>query len=161
MTNRFFISILVLFLYSGCTRDDICAEDTPTTPLLQVEFKDITDRTENKPVTSFRLVLNGTDTLASVNTTDTLVSVPLNTLANTTLYEFLISSDNEDNGDNLTFTYSTQEQYVNRACAFRIIYNEFQTALEPEVGNGNWIRDFTVQQTTIEDETEAHLTIFH
>jgi len=161
MVRRFFISILILALYCGCTRDDICAEDTPTTPLLQVEFKDISNRTENKPVTSFRLVLNGTDTLASVNTSDTLVAVPLNTLPSTTAYEFLINSDGEDNGDDISFTYSTEEIYVNRACAFKIIFNELQATLEPEVGNGNWIRDFTVQQTTIEDETEAHLTIFH
>ncbi len=65
------------------------------------------------------------------------------------------------NTDIISFTYSTQDIYVNRACAFKTVYNGLEVAVELEVGNENWIRDFTILNDTIANENEAHLTIFH
>lgn len=45
--------LLLAILYFGCERDDICAEGTPTTPRLLVEFFDVTNIEIPKSVTRF------------------------------------------------------------------------------------------------------------
>ncbi len=163
MIRPFVIGLLILAVFAGCTRDDICAEDTPTTPLLTIEFKDITNRLQSKAVTSLRVLVINPDTIeAFQGESDTLIGIPLNTLATRTEFRFINNSNDtiNDNTDVLAFTYSTQDIYINRACAFKTIYNEVEVDLEPEAGT-NWIEDLTLLKTTIEDETEAHLTIFH
>lgn len=163
MIRSFVFSILFLSLFAGCTRDDICAEDTPTTPLLTIEFRDITDRLKSKAVTSLRILVLNPDTVeAFLGESDTLVGIPLNTLATSTEFRFINNSNDtiNSNTDVLTFTYSTQDIYINRACAFKTIYNDLQVDLEPEAGT-NWIEDLTLLKTTVEDDSEAHLTIFH
>ena len=164
MIKRIIYVVLVVITLQGCTRDDICAEDTPTTPLLMIEFKDISNRLESKAVTSFRVLVNDTDTLeAYIGTSDTLVGIPLNTRASISEFQFITNSNDSItiNTDIISFTYSTQDIYINRACAFKTIYNDLQVDLESELGTNNWIRDFTILKTTIENDTEAHLTIFH
>ena len=44
------ISILIAFTLQGCERDDICAESTPTTPRLIVEFYDASSPDDLKSV---------------------------------------------------------------------------------------------------------------
>jgi hypothetical protein len=155
---------LLATILQGCTRDDICPEETPTTPLLMVEFKDISNRLESKAVSSFRVLVNDADTLeVYLGTSDTLVGIPLNSQAMISEFQFITNSNDTliSNTDIIKFTYTTQDIYINRACAFKSIYNELEVELETGLGINNWIRDFTVLKTTIEDDTEAHLTIFH
>lgn len=163
MIKKIVFAFLLLNLFAGCTRDDICPEDTTTTPLLMIQFKDITDRLQNKPVSSLQVLVIDTDTVeAFLGESDTLVGIPLNTLATMSEFRFIANSNDSinTNTDILSFTYSTQDIYINRACAFKTIYNNLQVDLEPEIGT-NWIQDITLLKTTVEDETEAHLTIFH
>ncbi|MEM7087060.1 MAG: DUF6452 family protein [Bacteroidota bacterium] len=158
----FFYTLLLVF--AGCTRDDICPEETATTPLLQIQFKDITDRTQSKTVSALRVLINDADTLeVYLGESDTLVGIPLNTLATVSSFQFIANSNDDTtvNNDIITFRYSTEDIYVNRACAFKTIYNDLEVDLEPETGSNNWIQDLTLLKTTVEDETEAHLTIFH
>ncbi len=163
MIRPFVIVLLILVAFAGCTRDDICPEDTQTTPLLTIQFRDITNRLQAKAVTSLRVLIINPDTIeAFQGESDTLIGLPLNTLASRTEFRFINNSNDTINAntDVLSFTYSTEDIYINRACAFKTIYNEVQADLEPEAGT-NWIEDLTLLKTTIEDETEAHLTIFH
>jgi hypothetical protein len=164
MIKRIVFSFTLLLVFAGCTRDDICPEETATTPLLQIQFKDITDRTQSKTVTAFRVLINDADTLEIyLGESDTLVGIPLNTLATLSSFQFITNSSDSTavNTDIMTFQYSTADIYVNRACAFKTIYNDLEVDLEPESGDNNWIQDYTLLKTTIEDETDAHLTIFH
>jgi len=163
MIKRLVFTFFLLYTFAGCTRDDLCAEDTATTPLLQIQFKDITDRLQNKAVSSLRVLVIGTDTVeAFQGESDTLVGIPLNTLTTRSEFHFIANSNDSINAntDILSFTYSTQDIYINRACAFKTIYNDLQADLEPEIGT-NWIEDITLLKTNVEDETEPHLTIFH
>jgi len=164
MIRKIVLSVVIVLAFAGCTRDDICPEETATTPLLQIEFKDITDRTQSKTVSALRVLINDADTLeVYLGESDTLVGIPLNTLTAISSFQFITDSsdDTTANNDIITFTYSTEDIYVNRACAFKTIYNDLEVAVEPEAGSNNWIQDFTLLKTTIEDETDAHLTIFH
>ncbi|MDC8004409.1 DUF6452 family protein [Aureisphaera galaxeae] len=147
----------------SCTKDDICEQGIPTTPLLVIEFKDANNNTESKAVQSLKVLLTDADnTEVFVSTTsDTLISLPLNTEATFTEYQFIANSNDDTNMDTdlLTFNYTREDIYINRACAFKVIFNDFNANLEDEASN--WIQDITIQKTTIEDEIEAHLTIFH
>lgn len=154
----------MIIAFAGCTRDDICSEDIPTTPLLLIEFRDITNRLEIKAVTSLRVLVHDSDTTeAFLGTSDTMISIPLNTMAMISEFQFIKNSGDSinTNTDIISFTYSTQDIYVNRACAFKTVYNGLGVSVETELGNENWIRDFTILNDTIANENEAHLTIFH
>jgi Family of unknown function (DUF6452) len=164
MIKKIVTSVLLIVAFAGCTRDDICSEDTPTTPLLLIEFRDITNRLEIKAINSLRVLINDSDTTqAFLGTSDTLVAIPLNTEATISEFQFIKNSGDSinNNTDIISFTYSTQDIYVNRACAFKRVYNGLGVTVEPELGNENWIRDFTILNDTITNENEAHLTIFH
>ncbi len=155
--------LLLVTVLNGCTRDDICPEDSPTTPLLIITFKDFTNPEISKTVTN--LTIKTTEetpvTLLYRSTTDS-IAIPLNT--NTELTKlFFINNDNDDdtgNFDTLTFTYQTEEIYLNRACGFIANYTNLQADLQAE-NNTNWIQDITILQTSITDETNAHITILH
>ena len=158
------VFLFVLFLIlGGCTRDDICPEETPTTPLLVINFKDITNRLIAKEVENLSVFLNTADsTLINGPITDTIVRLPLNTEANTTSFLFAINSNSEDvNYDLISFTYTNEEVYINRACGFKNFYNEFFVAVQDEPLNENWIINFEILQNTVQNQDEAHLTIFH
>lgn len=165
MRTIFLFSIALITLFAGCTRDDICPEDTATTPLLYIEFRDITDRESTKAVEDLLIYLNNTDstlvTSSAIN--DTEILIPLDTELNLSsfLFEFNSSSEENNNFDTISFNYSREEVYINRACGFKIIYNDFFVDLETEANNGNWILDTEILQTTIDNENEVHLTIFH
>ena len=155
---------MLIIVFAGCTRDDICSEDTPTTPLLLIEFRDITNRLEIKAVTSLRVLVNDSDTTeVFLGTSDTLIAIPLNTRASISEFQFIKNNGDSinTNTDIISFTYSTQDIYVNRACAFKTVYNGLGVSVEPEVGNENWIRDFIILNDTIANENEVHLAIFH
>ena len=93
MIKRIVFSFTLLLVFAGCTRDDICPEETATTPLLQIQFKDITDRTQSKTVTAFRVLINDADTLEIyLGESDTLVGIPLNTLATLSSFQFITNS---------------------------------------------------------------------
>jgi len=164
MIRKIICTIFILLAFAGCTRDDICPEETATTPLLQIQFNDISDRTQSKAVTALRVLINDADTLeVYLGESDTLVGIPLNTLATVSSFQLIANSNDTIaiNTDIITFRYSTEDIYVNRACAFKIIYNDFDVEVVQETGSNNWIQDITILNTTLEDETDAHLTIFH
>ena len=161
----FVISLFLFVLYSGCTRDDICPEDTITTPLLVIEFRDITNRDETKPVENLLIYVNNTDstqvTASAIN--NTTVSIPLDTEADISsfLFEFNSTSDTGNNFDTISFNYSRQEVYINRACGFKMNYSDIFVVLEEEPTTGNWILDYEILNTTIDNENEVHLAIYH
>ncbi|MEZ4779260.1 MAG: DUF6452 family protein [Flavobacteriaceae bacterium] len=158
-------AFLLVLAFFGCTRDDICPEDTATTPLLVIEFRDNADRESTKAVKDLLIYVNNVDstqvTATAVN--DTIVSIPLDTEADISsfLFELNSTSDTENNFDTISFNYSRQEVYINRACGFKMNYNDFFVAVEEEALNGNWILNTEIQQTTINNDNEVHLTIYH
>lgn len=163
MKNFILLTFLSVVIW-GCTRDDICTGEGAATPRLLIEFRDISNRLESKAVTSLRILVNDADTLeVFFGESDTLAIIPLNSIATQSEFQFIrnFATDTINrNTDIVTFSYEPNDVYVNRACAFKTVFSELQVEVSPE-GNANWIRDATLLKTNIEDETEAHLTIFH
>lgn len=157
--------LLAIFIFIlGCTKDDICSEETNTTSLLVIDFRDINDRTTLKSVTNLRVLLDNLDSTVVISSvSDTIIQIPLNTEANNSNFIFIQNSTSEDNSnaDNVSFNYDTEESYINRACSFKVIYNNLVMDVEEEANNGNWILDTEILNPIVENENEAHITIYH
>ena len=164
MTQRLLIFLIVIALFGGCTKDDICSEDTPTTPLLYIEFRNINDREATKQVSNLEVRLDdGSETVVEAAFSGTELFLPLDTESTNSFFQFILDSTNEDtaNSDQVGFNYMTENLYVNRACAFKAVYTELVALVEEEPLNGNWIEDFELLTTRVEDETSVHLYIYH
>lgn len=162
MSKTYASLFFILLLFGGCTKDDLCPETTQTTSRLVIEFRDITDRITAKSVQDLRIRVNtidSTEIVASVS--DTLVAIPLTTEADLTSLLFTLNASDEAlrNTDVANFNYSREEVYLNRACSFKMVYNDVLISVEEDAEN--WILDTEVINPIVENENEAHITIFH
>ncbi|WP_423818839.1 DUF6452 family protein [Salinimicrobium sp. TIG7-5_MAKvit] len=149
-----------IFLTLGCQRDDICPEGTETTSLLVIEFYDPLDPTRLKAVSNLMVRASGKEEILMGPTTVNTVSLPLRTDENFTEYIFTINSGSEEeNADTVTFTYSPDLEYLNRACGYKVNYNSLDVAIHED--ENNWILSETIIQESVENETEAHIYFTH
>ena len=168
MKKIIFILLLVIcFGQSACERDDICAETTPTTPLLIIRFFDAESPLDAKAPNNLAIVAEGSipeETGFTVTAGTDSIAVPLRTAEDITTYSFIINSQEEDdepiNVDELVFTYIRDEEYVSKACGFRVIYDELLAALDSQ-DDGAWIQNIIIENPTVNDQVEAHISIFH
>ena len=163
-----FKKIVLLFftigIISACTKDDICTEETPTTPKLIIKFKNKINPLLSKDVsylTVTTIVDNDSIDIFKSETTDS-IAIPLNTGANFTEYLFIENdtASTSGNTDKVIFAYQRDNIYINRACSFKAIFKELLTQLEVVEGE-NWISEIEVNKSTVENEDEIHVTIFH
>jgi hypothetical protein len=146
-----FLFILTLIIFSACEKDDFCTKN-PVTPNLVLRFYDTNSRGTLKDVSALYVWAEGKDTIFKNVITDSIY-IPLNSLANETIYNF--SKGNVVN--QFTIKYTTQDDYVSRSCGFRILFNEVSFE-----SNTTWIKDFTPKAlTTIDNQNTAHVQIFH
>lgn len=156
------ILTLVFSINGGCTRDDICSEVTPTTPLLIINFKDIANPLVAKSVSNLTVETDydpGVLLLSEV-TTDS-IAIPLQVGADNTRYRFITNAgETNELIDIYEFNYMRENIYINRACGFKTIYTTL-SAIEDDNGAVDWIINLEVLNTTVENENEAHISIFH
>lgn len=175
---KYSILLLCISLLS-CERDDICSEDTPTTPRLIVEFRDILDADMLKSVPNLTLFGEGLDeaTRSIVNNTNTnTVSLPLlvGTEGVETTTRFIMRRDADldldsdpttnSNEDILEITYIPEFVYVSRACGFKSVFNNLRVSIVPDGDNWALLTDFPNSNTdniNVENETATHLHILH
>lgn len=163
MKKIFFYVLMSCLLLASCERDDICAESTPITPLLVIEFFDADNPSEQKVPNNLFIVEEGESLGLSFNTAS--ITIPLRTDIDETRFNFVLNTGSEDadepeNVDAVTFRYVRQEEFVSKACGFRIIYQALQDEFIP-LNDGAWIDNITINNATVEDETETHIRIFH
>ncbi len=161
MKKIFWILVLLLVATQACTRDDICDQNTPTTPLLIITFQDFANPENRKNVTDLRVrpVLDTVQTLVAA-TTDS-IAIPLN--VNEDISEFLFTRNATDtietNTDRVQFTYNRNNVYVNRACAFRTTFDSINGSRTADLSN--WIISFQTVTENVDDITQTHITILH
>jgi hypothetical protein len=161
---RFVLSIGIACSFSNCEKDDICAEGTPVTPRIVIEFYNAARPTVLKNITALGVIDPNTTSGIAFNGVSK-IQVPLKTTANTTTLRFIENGSDtntgNDNIDVLTFTYERVDQYVSRACGFKTLFylNETNPVALTADGN-NWIQNIQVQQTNIENENEVHVKIY-
>ncbi|MDD7915998.1 DUF6452 family protein [Polaribacter ponticola] len=143
-----FLSIIIL---SACEKDDFCVKN-PITPNLVLRFYDTDNRETLKDVSSFYVWAEGKDTIFENVKTDSLY-IPLNSLTEETIYN--LSSGNIVN--KFIIKYTPKDEYVSRSCGFKVIFNDVSF-----ISDNTWIKDFTPENiTTIDNQNEAHVQIFH
>jgi len=187
--NKCFILIAISLIFYACERDDICAEGTPTTPRLLIEFFDVSDIETLKSVT--RLSAYGqslVDDGLPVNATEAEdVAILFNSNSNSLQLPLLVGLEGEEitttyllekdtnlridentstdsNIDVVRITYKPEFVYVSRACGFKSIFTELE--IEVVDDGDNWIQNFSFTDTisqsiTLENEDATHVQIFH
>ena len=173
------ILLLSLMTISGCQRDDICPESTDTTPLLIIRFFDVEDPEEFKSPQNLGINEEGNEEfvfIRNANDRDQIVeyrtftgdslAIPLRTDNDQTIFEFTVNNteageENEiKNTDVVTFTYGRNEEYINRACAYKVNYVGLKVNFEAGEDGSNWISEIDIEQVNIQDQNQAHVSIY-
>ena len=166
-TKSFYRLGVIIFLSTillSCERDDICAESTPTTPLLIIRFYDFDNPSEFKIPPNLGIAESDQESGLLFNSDS--IAIPLRTDIDQTSFRFVLNAtgeaDMEDisNEDLVNITYERTEDYVSKACGFRITYDTLDTSRTPQP-DGFWIQDLIIDNTTVDNETTAHIRIFH
>lgn len=178
MKNNIILTILFSFAlsFSSCEKDDICAEDTITTPRLVIEFYDATDTATLKNVTNLRIEEAGTGVGVVLNSSlsadndaryisnGNKVEIPLKTFDDTTQFDFKFDYDNSENNDVITFNYTRQDIYISRACGYKTNFTLDDTnGVVVTTDSDNWISTTvspSIQQPNINNEDEIHVKIY-
>jgi hypothetical protein len=167
--------LLVLCCYLiSCEKDDLCAESTQTTPRIVLGFFSRTNHTEVKAVTLMEVFTEGSQDTIHLGTLSE-VSLPLRTDGTSTKWALIYnrsdgstSTGYDPDADYLEFKYTTREEYVSRACGFKVLFTlEDNTDLLPnpvltDVPGDNhlWINGTEVITTNIENEDDVHVKVY-
>lgn len=171
------LSLISIIAWS-CEKDDICPEDTATTPHLIIRFYDISEQDEFKDVRQLSIAgLDDNDVAGELIidgvTTDSIV-LPLRfqneNVETTTRFQLTKDSDfatndnleDEPNIDIIEVTYTPEFIYVSRACGYKSIFNLAPPGGIIKVIDGdNWIESFEIINERIENEFAAQVIIYH
>lgn len=157
--------LFIIVSLSGCERDDLCAEDTLTTPKLIIRFFDIVTGSELKQPNELLIRPIGVMDSIFFPTNVDSIAIPLQTDSSITTFEFSINADTTNdetiqNRDTISFQYTVEQEYISSACGFRATFNGLDfTGPQQEVSE-NWIKQIDIQNRNITDEQETHVFIF-
>lgn len=167
------LSLLLALSFWNCEKDDICAEGTPTTPRVIIEFYDAANPTVLKNVTNLRVEEFGTgegvvfnESLEDTNEARYLsngnkIAIPLTTFAEISEFDFKFNyGDTAENNDVISFTYGKEDIYISRACGYKTIFNSIENSPSVFPVAGYWIQNIEVIQPNIENENEVHVKIY-
>ena len=168
------LSLFIAFSFWNCEKDDICADGTPVTPRVIIEFYDATATSSLKNVTNLRVEENNTDIGVVFNETLPLdnpsryltngnkIAIPLKSFDITSAFEFKFNyGSGSENTDVITFNYTKEDVFVSRACGYKTLFylNDITPVVVSPDGN-NWIQNIEVSQSNIENENEIHVKIY-
>lgn len=161
--KKIILLLLITIAFSGCEKDDICADDT--TPKLVIEFFDITNPSESKNIVSLKVQevnqIDEYNTFSGVSE----IAIPLRINGTSTKYSFILNSSDVDNlnEDFIEFNYATQNIYVSRACGYKTIFelnNDASGVLFTEGTDNKWMQSVVKATNSITTENETHLKIY-
>lgn len=162
---------LVFLVFMTCEKDDICPEETATTPRLIVRFYDALIRENTKSVSGlFVYGINDADETVffknvSISTTDS-IAIPLRTdidVIKLVFHKDLVDTSDllVGNPDTIDVKYKREDVYVSRACGYKATFTNLETDFI--IVTDNWISsiDIVAENNTIENENAAHINIYH
>lgn len=158
----FILLILLFCIWVGCEKDDICLDDTPSTPRLIVKLFDKEDRLLSKAADNITIYGIGKENPLITLTTDSLV-LPLRTQDAYTQYAFLLptSTASVTVGDTLQFNYRRYDQYLNRSCGYRTNFILDKNTISYPNAVPIWMDSFEILIDTVSNEQQTHLAIYH
>ncbi|MFY0631166.1 MAG: hypothetical protein JXR05_12350 [Flavobacteriaceae bacterium] len=156
MKKQFYFLILLSAFITSCEKDDFCIE--PITPNLIIRFYDATTTSDFKSVSELYVWPDGRDSVIVNQITDS-ITIPLDVNNNQTIYK--LSTGNVEN--QLTITYDIEQVFVSRSCGYKAIFNNVTVT-----SDNIWIQSLssdsvttTANITTINDESAAHVQVYH
>lgn len=154
MKKNFILIFLFIISITSCERDDICIDEI--TPNFTIRFYDSENPTEFKSVAGLKVKLLNT-TIDTILVSGDSIQLPILNSIDTTVYS-LTNSDNtsEISTDFITLIYDSNEVFVGRSCGFKSVYDNVIYE-----NTENWINDFQIVTESIQNETAAHVKIFH
>ncbi len=153
-----FLLITILAVFS-CEKDDICLDSEAKTSKLIIRFKDNNNHSLYKDATLLAIKGIGNADVIDFGTTDS-IAIPLKTDLDLTQFEFLKNyEETTENSDQLDFNYTRTDEFISRACGYRTVFENLSTTIINDTNN--WILDYEIVQTTITNEDEKHLIIYH
>jgi hypothetical protein len=152
MKKYFTLIVLSLTLVLSCEKDDICLENT--TPNLILKFYDFEKDTIVKKVLidSIKAIDNAIIEGYTKKTLDSIL-IPLDLNEFKTVYK--ISSGGKS--DTIYFSYGRNDVFVSRSCGYKTIFEN----LKIDSFTNNWIKSYNINNTTINNDTTAHINIYH
>jgi len=149
--KKYITIIIVLFLsILSCEKDDICIE--ATTPNLVIRFYNNDIQTDVKQVSGLTVWAEGKDSIYVNQSLDSII-IPLDINQNNTLFKFSKGTL----VDSINFTYDRNDIFVSRSCGYKTIFENLQI----ENNSINWIKNININNAIIENDTAAHISIFH
>tara|TARA_B100000963_G_scaffold361304_1_gene396025 strand:- start:10126 stop:10605 length:480 start_codon:yes stop_codon:yes gene_type:complete len=159
LKNSLFLFFLIWFI-TGCEKDDICLRETPGTPRLVVEFFDINNKNNLKSTNGLKIIGKGKENLLYEDDTSSLL-LPLKNNQNTSTFIFFVNNNDSILSDTIQFKYLVNDIYINRACGFKSEFILDNNPIKFISNNLNFIKDFNLKNSTVSDEDEVHLSIYH
>ena len=150
MRKYLILLVILSFTLINCEKDDICIETT--TPKLIIVFYNNDIPATKKAVTSLTVSAYGNVNIYENKSLDS-IAIPLDLTKNSTLYKFKSGTII----DSINFTYDRRDVFVSRSCGYKTIFENLQI----ESRTANWIKNDTLKNTIIDNETATHLNIFH
>lgn len=150
MKKLVFLLLSVILLATSCEKDDFCID--PITPNLVLRFYDADNPTNVLSAGDVTIWPEGRDSIAIGQTLDS-IAIPLDVNNPETIYNFQTGTTI----DQITILYTVDEIFVSRSCGFKANFLDLDATLE----STNWISSIDIISTTIEDESTAHIQIFH
>ncbi|MFA5298724.1 MAG: DUF6452 family protein [Lutibacter sp.] len=147
-----YITLLIILSFTliNCEKDDICVE--AITPKLIVVFYNDSIPANKKAVDSLTVWAEDNVNVYENKSGDS-IAIPLDLTQNSTTYQLKVGTKI----DTLNFTYDRKDVFVSRSCGYKTIFENFKI----ESRTANWIKNDTIKTTTIDNETAAHITIYH
>ncbi|HLS12668.1 MAG TPA: DUF6452 family protein [Flavobacteriaceae bacterium] len=159
--KSFVVLLFVATIYAACTADDICSEETQTTPKMVISFADHMISGVAKPLNHLKIRNIEYDTIVWDAPADT-ISIPLSTEMNRSTYAFTIVKEEIPYTNIYQFDYNREEIYVSRACGYKMRYTNL---MAEDISNTDsiptWAKFITILNPIVEDEKSAHITILH
>ena len=66
-----------------------------------------------------------------------------------------------ENHDLVQINYRREDLYINRACGYKAQYLLGTDAVVNSQDTDNWIKGYSIIETTVQDETVVHLALLH
>jgi len=147
-----------------CEKDDICDQNTVTTPRLVVHFYDQANPTQSKNVSSLLVAGDGASEALSTFNGVSEILLPLRTTDDSTGYTLTLNSTTVPNTDHLTFIYTRKNLFVSRACGYKTVFRLADTnpaVLDDSGIDGLWMAEINVEQPDVVNETDIHISVYY
>jgi hypothetical protein len=162
MTKKIMLLMVILIgivFFNSCEKDDICLESEAKTSRLIIRFKDNADHSLFKTANLLAVQGIGNDNIINFGSRDS-IAIPLNTATDISQFKFMKDYEQAtENMDQLNFNYTRTDEFVSRACGYRTIFESLTTSIVNDTNN--WILDYEITNTTINNEDEKQLIIYH